>query len=114
MVTARLLRVVSVTARAGYHAIGACAIYSVAVTAVTTAAQEGLTWLGLHVVVMGWIFGIVGRHVTSKGVELSCGLYYATSFWSWILSWKYPHFVEISTFRRYYPHFVEISMFREY
>ena len=79
MVTARRLRDAPVTARAGYPAIGACAIYSVAVTAVTTSAQAGLTWLGLHVVVMGWIFGIAGRHVTIKGVELSCGLYYATS-----------------------------------
>ena len=39
---------------------------------------------------------------------------YAISFWSWTLSWKYPHFVEISTFRGYFPYFVEISTFRGY
>ena len=51
---------------------------------------------------------------TSKGTELSYELNYAISFWSWILSWKYFHFVEISTFHGYYPHFVEISTFRGY
>ena len=56
-----------------------------------------------------WMFGGVGCHATSKGAELSCDLDYAISFWPWILSWKYPHFVEISTFRGYYPHFMEIS-----
>ena len=49
------------------------------------------------------------EYATSKGAELSCELDYDISFWLWILLWKYPHFVEISTFRRYYPHFVEIS-----
>ena len=47
---------------------------------------------------------------TGKGAELSCELYYAISFWLWILSWKYPHFVEISTFRGYYPHLLYISI----
>ena len=51
---------------------------------------------------------------TIKCAELRCELDYAISFWSWILSWKYPHFVEISTFCGYYLHFVEISMFRGY
>ena len=77
-------------------------------------ARAGLTWSGVHVMVMGWMFGGVGCHVTSKGAELSCELDYTILFWSWILSWKYPHFVEISTFYGYYPHFVEIYMFRGY
>ena len=50
----------------------------------------------------------------SKGVEISCEIDYAISFWSWILSWKYPHFVETSTFRGYYPYFMEISTFCGY
>ena len=54
------------------------------------------------------------KFVTSKGVELSCELDCAISFWTWILSRKYPHFEEISIFRGYYPHFVEISTFCEY
>ena len=64
--------------------------------------------------VLGWMFGGIGCRATSKGAYLSCELDYAISFWSWILSWKYPHFVEISAFRQYYPHFVEISTFRGY
>ena len=51
---------------------------------------------------------------TSKSAELSCEIDYAISLWSWILSWKYPHFLGISTFRGYYTHFVEISTFRRY
>ena len=39
-------------------------------------ARAGLTWSGVNVVVMGWIFGGVGCHVTSKGAELSCEQYY--------------------------------------
>ena len=61
---------------------------------------------------VGWIFGVVGCHARIKGAESSCELDYAISFWSWILSRKYPHFMEIFTFRGYYPYFVEISMFR--
>ena len=63
-------------------------------------------WLGGHIVVVGWIFVGFGCHATSKGAGLSCELDYTISFWSWILSWKYPHFVEIFTFRGYYPHFM--------
>ena len=62
--------------------------------------------------VVGWMFGGVGCHATSKGAKLSCELDYPISFWSWILSCKYPHFVEISTFCGYYPHFVVISVYR--
>ena len=64
--------------------------------------------------VMGCMYGGFWCHATSKGTELSFEVDYAISFLSWILSWKYPHFVEISTFRGYYPHFVEISTFRGY
>ena len=41
----------------------------------------GLTWSGVHVVVMGWVFGGVGCHATSKGFEQSCELDYIISFW---------------------------------
>ena len=61
--------------------------------------------------VVGWMFDGVGFHATSKGAELSFELDYSITFWSWILSWKCPHFVEISMFRGYYLHFVEISVF---
>ena len=56
-----------------------------------------------------YLVKVLRRSATSKGAELSCELDYAISFWSWILSCKYPHFVEISTFRGYYPHLMEIS-----
>ena len=46
-----------------------------------------------------------------KCAELSYELDYSILFWSWILLWKYPHFMEIFTSRGYYPHLVEISMF---
>ena len=108
------LRDSPVAACAGYHDIGARVICRVAVADVTAAARAGLTWLGAFVVVVGWMFGDVGCHTTSKGVKVSCELDYIISFWLWILSWKYPHFVEISTFRGYYPHFVEISTFHGY
>ena len=68
-------------------------IIRVAVTTVTAAAQVRLTWLVVHVVVVGWIFGGVGCHATSKGSELSCELDYAISFWLCILLWKYLYFV---------------------
>ena len=74
---------------------GARVILRVAVTAVTAANPAGLTWLVVHVVVVGWIFGGIGCHAMSKGAELSCELDYAISFWSWILSWKYPRSVDI-------------------
>ena len=51
---------------------------------------------------------------TSNGAGLSCELDYDISFCSWILSWKHPHFVELSTFCGYYPHFVEVSNFCGY
>ena len=44
-------------------------------------ARAGLTWSGVHVVVVGWMFGGVGCHATSKGAELSCELDYTISFW---------------------------------
>ena len=47
-------------------------------------------------------------------MKLSCEIDYSISFWLWVLLCKYPHFVEISMFRRYCPHFVEISTFRGY
>ena len=60
-------------------------IRRVAVADVTAAAQAGLIWLGVHVVVVGWMLVGFGFHATSKGVGLSCELDYAISFWSWIL-----------------------------
>ena len=39
--------------------------------------RAGLTWLGVHVVVVGWMFGGIGFHATIKGAELSCELDYA-------------------------------------
>ena len=89
-------------------------ISRVAATAVTDATWSGLTWLVVQVMVVGWMFGNVGCHTTSKGAELSCELDYAISFWPWMLSWKSPYFVEKSTFHWYYPHFMEIFTFCEY
>ena len=55
--------------------------------------------------------------VTSKGAEQRHDLDYV----SFVLVvdnirilWKYPHFVEMSTFHGYYPHFVDISVFLGY
>ena len=45
-------------------------------------AQADLTCLEVQVVVVGWMFGGVGCHATSKGAELSCELDYTISFWS--------------------------------
>ena len=42
-------------------------------------AWLGLTWSGVHVLVVGWMFGSVGFHATSKGMELSCELDYTIS-----------------------------------
>ena len=39
--------------------------------------QAVLTWLVVHVVVVGWMFGGVVCHATRKGAELSCELDYA-------------------------------------
>ena len=58
--------------------------------------------------VAGWMFGDVGCYEKSKGAELSFELDYVIKFWSWILSWKYLHFVEISTFLGYYPLSVDV------
>ena len=44
-------------------------------------ARAGLMWLGVHDVVVGWMFSGVGCHATSKGAELSCELDYTISFW---------------------------------
>ena len=44
--------------------------------------RAGLTWSGVHVVVVGWMFSVVGCHATSKGAELSCDMYYTISLWS--------------------------------
>ena len=111
MATSRLLKAASVAAHAGYHAIGYHIIRRVSVMATTAAAWAGLTWSGVHVMAVGWILGGVGCHITSKGAELICDIDYVISFWSWILLWKYPYFVEISTFHGYYPHFMYISVF---
>ena len=43
-------------------------------------ARAGLTWSGVHGVVVGWMFCSVGCHATSKGAELICELDYAISF----------------------------------
>ena len=64
--------------------------------------------------VSGWMFGGVGCHATSKGAELSCELDYTILFWSCILLWKYPYFLEISAFCGYYPYFVDTSIFCGY
>ena len=45
-------------------------------------ARAGLAWPGVHVVVVGWMFGGVGCHATSKSAELSCDLDDIISFWS--------------------------------
>ena len=112
MVTARQLRYAPVAACVGYCVIGACVICRLSVTSVTAADQESLIWSVVHVVVVGWMIEGDGCHATSKVVESSCELYYAISFWTRILSWKYQHFVEISTSHGYYPYFVYISIFR--
>ena len=53
---------------------GARIIHRVIVTAVTADARGGLTWSGVHVVVVGWMFGGVGCHATSKYAKLTCEL----------------------------------------
>ena len=76
MVTERLLRSAPVAACAGYHATSSRVIHRVTMTSITTAARAGLTWLGVHDVVVGWMFGGVGFHASIKGAELSCELDY--------------------------------------
>ena len=85
MATALHLRAAPVAARAGYHAIGDFVIRRISVTAVTASARAVLTWLVVHAAVVGWMLGGFGCHATSKGVGLSCQLYYSISFLLWIL-----------------------------
>ena len=80
------LRDAPVAACSVYNTISAHVIRGDAVTAVTSAALAGLTYLGPLAVVVGWMFGSIGCHAKSKGAELSCELDYIISFWSWILS----------------------------
>ena len=108
MVTAPHLMDDPVAACAGYHAIGNCVIRRGAVMAVTAADRAGLTWSGVHAVVVGHMFGGVGCHAASKGEELSCDIDYAISFWSWILSWTYPRSMDIIRISFIHPYFVEI------
>ena len=114
MVTARRLKSSPVASCVGYHAIVYCVVRRVSVTDVTSTTQSGLTWWVVHITVIGWMLGGVGCQATGKGAELSCEIDCTISLWSWILLWKYPHFVQISTFHGYYPHFVEIPTFRGY
>ena len=72
MVIAGCLMAASIATRARYHDIGACVICRVSLTTVAAAARSGLTWLVLQVVVVGWMFGVVGCHATVKGSKLSC------------------------------------------
>ena len=117
-----------VASRVGYNAIGACVICGFPVTSATAASKSGYTWLGVLVVVAGWMFGGVGCHATSKGAELSYKLGYLIhkSLFnpvcivhtvcpdiiciSWISTFHghYPHFVDISAFCGYYLHTVDI------
>ena len=95
-------RAAHVSDHMGYHSIGARIIRGFAVTAITAATGAGLTWSGVLVVVVGWVFSGSGCHTTSKGAELSSELDYSISFWLWILSLKYLHFMEVSTCRGYF------------
>ena len=45
-------------------------------------SRAGLTWLGVHDVVVGWVFGGVWFHAMIKGAELSCEIDCTISFWS--------------------------------
>ena len=76
MVTARRLSSYHVAARVGYHTISAFVVRRVSVTNVTAAAPAELTWLGVHILVVGWMFSGVGFHTMRKGVDLSWDLYY--------------------------------------
>ena len=84
-----------------------------------------------HDVVVGWIFGGVGCHATSKGEEFSYKIGYlimAALFCpirpvcpdiiriSWISTFRghYPHFVDISVFCGYFLHIVDKSAFSGY
>ena len=43
--------------------------------------RVGLKCSGVHFVAVGWMFGGVGCHATSKGAEFSCEIDYTISFW---------------------------------
>ena len=120
-----------VAACTGYNSIGARIIRGIAVTTATAVALVGYTWSGVLAVVVGWMFGGVGCHATSKGAKLSYNIGYlitAALFCpdcphilriSWISTFcEYsPHFVDVSAFCGYYPHIVDIvyiSAFRGY
>ena len=74
--------------------------------------------------VMGWIFGGVGYHATSKGVELSynIGYFITEALFCPICTIRsihpvHPdiiHILWISMFHGHYLHFVDIPVFREY
>ena len=71
-------------------------------TTTSAAAQSGYTWPGVRAVVVGWMFGGAGCHVTSKGTELSYNLsffYYGSISLS-----------GLSCFPSYYPHFVDLHI----
>ena len=76
-------------------------------------AQAGLTWSGVHVEVLGWMFGGVVCHATSKVAELSCDIYYTIysgcEYYHRILciSWKYPRSVDIICISWKYPRSVD-------
>ena len=40
----------------------------------------GLKWLGVHGMIVGWLFFSVGCHATSKGAGLICEIDYDISF----------------------------------
>ena len=44
-------------------------------------AREVLAWMGVKIMVVGWMFGGVGCHATRNITELSYELDYAISFW---------------------------------
>ena len=64
--------------------------------------------------VVWWMFGGVGFHATSKGVELSCELYYTIfsgrEYYcvSLFISWEYPRSVDIICISWKYPCSVDI------
>ena len=69
--------------------------------AITAADRSVLTWLVVHAVVVGWMFGGSWFHVTSKGEELSyklyCAIFSGRGYYrgNIRISWKYPYSVDI-------------------
>ena len=108
----------NVTTRAGYHVTSACIIRRVAVTDVTDVSRAGYTCSGVHAVVVGWMFGGVGCHATSKGGEFSYKIGYlimeALFFPIRPVCPDIIRILWISTFRGHYPHFGDISVFCGY